>query len=115
MRFGKTEIKELPVNVNFVSEVSWIRFWKDFRLVWQSRAQRRNKGYILDKNLARIPPGVATIDFQYPSFRHRVQGCDTKWNSFQDLYIENSRLQHPAEFLPLILFLKLARSGFESH
>ena len=31
---------------------------------------------------ARSPPGVANTDFQYPSFRHRIRGCDTKWNSY---------------------------------
>ena len=39
----------------------------------------------LNQPLARIQPGVATIlsiDFQYPSFGHRVQGCGTKWKSF---------------------------------
>ena len=32
----------------------------------------------------RIPPSVATIDFQYPSFLHRMYDCDTKWKSFRD-------------------------------
>ena len=27
--------------------------------------------------MARIPPGVANVDFEHPSFRHRVWDCDT--------------------------------------
>ena len=33
------------------------------------KAPSRGQG----KNGARIPPGVANIDFQYPSFRHTVR------------------------------------------
>ena len=29
-----------------------------------------------------IPPGVAIVDFQYPSFHYSVRGCHTKWNFF---------------------------------
>ena len=46
-------------------------------------------GQLLDLDLvgiwARIPPDVAIMDFQYSSFRHNEQGCDTKRNSFRDL------------------------------
>ena len=31
--------------------------------------------------MPRISTGVTTIDFQYPSFCHCAQGCDTKWES----------------------------------
>ena len=37
----------------------------------------------VNKSLGRIPPGVATIDFQYPQCRHIVWDCDTKGNSSQ--------------------------------
>ena len=33
--------------------------------------------------MARILPCVATIDFQYPSFRYSIVACNTKWNSFR--------------------------------
>ena len=39
------------------------------------------------RDWARIPPDVATVHFQYPSFRHSTRPRDIKWNSFQ-----NSRL-----------------------
>ena len=36
---------------------------------------------------ARIPPGVATIDFKLPSFRYNASSCDIKWKSYRIILI----------------------------
>ena len=38
-------------------------------------------------HIYRIPLCVAITDIQYPSFRHRILGCDTKWYSIPDLLL----------------------------
>ena len=45
----------------------------------------RRPWHVIDVSWARIPPGVATTDFQHPSFCHSALGCDTKWNSSRKL------------------------------
>ena len=61
--------------------------------------------------MVRIPSGVVTMEFQYPSFCQSAHGCDTKWkfyhlhnwpddsasafpmlNLFLDVYVNMSRL-----------------------
>ena len=50
------------------------------------KAPSRGQG----KNGARIPPGVANIDFQYPSFRqkgHVTQNVNKLYMSFQRIHL----------------------------
>ena len=59
----------------------------DLDLLAELRFRSRSSSVILTPRSiedfgARIPPGVATICLQYPSFRQRVRGCNTKWNFF---------------------------------